>query len=61
VCSTQKALHEISINAVLPRLHSLDGHYRSMDQALARGEDNQGAVGGRLSGSQQKTGNKTAS
>jgi len=47
-------IREISMNAVLPCLHSLDGHYRSMGQALARGEGNQGAVGGWLFSSQQK-------
>ena len=49
-------IREISMNAVLPCLHSLDGHYRSMGRALARSEGNQGAVGGWLFGSQQKTG-----
>src|SRR5215472_15506983 len=49
-------IRKISMNAVLPCLHSLDGHYRSMGQALARGEGNQGAVGGRLFGSQQQKG-----
>ena len=44
------------MNAVLPGLHSLDGHYRSMEQALARGEGNQGAMQRRLSGSQQQKG-----
>src|SRR5262245_1828055 len=42
------------MNAVVPCFHSLDGHYRRMDQALARGEDNQGAMRRRLSGSQQQ-------
>src|SRR5215831_11459472 len=41
-------IRKISMNAVLPCLHSLDGHYRSMGQALARSEGNQGAVGGWL-------------
>jgi hypothetical protein len=41
-------IRKIPMNAVLPCLHRLDGHYRSMGQALARGEGNQGAVGGRL-------------
>src|SRR5215472_2514947 len=49
-------IRKIPMNAVLPCLHSLDGHYRSMDQALACGEGNQGAVGGRLFGSQQQKG-----
>jgi hypothetical protein len=43
---------KIPMNAVLSRLHRLDGHYRSMEQALARGEGNQGAVQRRLPGSQ---------
>src|SRR5215467_5147796 len=49
-------IRKIPMNAVLPCLHSLDGHYRRMGQALARGEGNQGAVGGRLFGSQQQKG-----
>jgi len=51
-------IRKIPMNAVLPCLHRLDGHYRSMGQALARGEGNQGAVGGRLFGSQQQKGAK---
>src|SRR5262245_25145579 len=31
-------ISKIPMNAVLPRFHSLDRHYRSMDQALAGGE-----------------------
>src|SRR6266478_1180318 len=42
--------------ALLSCFHSLDGHYRSMGQALARGEGNQRAVQRRLSGSQQQKG-----
>src|SRR5215469_6096915 len=49
-------IRKIPMNAVLPCLHSLDGHYRSMGQALARGESNQRAVQRRLSGSQQQKG-----
>ena len=44
------------MNAVLPRFHGLDRHYRSMGQGLARGEDNQRAVQRRFSGSQQQKG-----
>ena len=39
-------IRKIPMNAVILCLHSLDGHYRSMGQALARGEGNQEAVGG---------------
>ena len=49
-------IRKIPMNAVLPCFHSLDGHYRSVDQALARGEGNQRAVQRRLSGSQQQKG-----
>src|SRR2546421_7738840 len=34
----QDNIRKIPMNAVLPCFHSLDGHYRSMGQALARGE-----------------------
>ena len=40
----QDNIRKIPMNAVLPCFHSLDGHYRSMGQALARGEGNQRAV-----------------
>jgi len=36
----QDNIRKIPMNAVLPCFHSLDGHYRSMGQALARGEGN---------------------
>ena len=52
----QDNIRKIPMNAVLPRFYSLDGHYRSMGQALARGEGNQRAVQRRLSGSQQQKG-----
>jgi hypothetical protein len=52
----QDNIRKIPMNAVLPCFHSLDGHYRSMGQALARGEGNQRAVQRRLSGSQQQKG-----
>jgi len=44
------------MNTMLPRFRSLDSHHRSMGQALARSEDNQGAVQRRFSGSQQQEG-----
>ncbi len=52
----QDNIRKIPMNAVLPCFHSLDGHYRSMGQALARREGNQRAVQRRLSGSQQQKG-----
>ena len=52
----QDNIRKIPMNAVLPCFHSLDGHYRSMGQALARAEGNQRAVQRRLSGSQQQEG-----
>ena len=44
------------MNAVVPCFYGLDGHYRRVDQALARGEGNQGAVQRRLSGGHQQKG-----
>ena len=49
-------IRKIPMNAVLVCLRSLDCHYRSVGQALPRGEGNQGAVHRRLSGSQQEKG-----
>jgi hypothetical protein len=47
-------IRKIAMHVVVPCFHSLDGHYRRMDQALERGEGNQGAMRRRLSGSQQQ-------
>jgi hypothetical protein len=45
---------KLPVDAVLPRFHSLHSHNRSMSQALACREGNEGAVRRGFSGSQQQ-------